>query len=384
MKHTFLKIACASAAAVTFSLALAGCSGGGKKAKYDYLVTFDYNTGTLVDENHKTNKLYLGVMADSLVALQPGDTGLEAETITGYYNAGWYTPKLDDEGIPLVGEDKRVLLDRQWDFANDTVNSDLTLYANLVPLVTLTVKGGDSDLTFEGAPGMETTSSQIPSKNGYTFLGFYYDEACEDQPFSWPYTFKDTDETIYAKFLEGDWAVPDDASDLLGAISANKNVYLTHDISFTEPSDDPETPVEKISWTDKITGYNAEFNGNGHKITGVDSSWSGARNTTAQFGMFGYLGGSAYLHDVSFENVKISFTAKSGHAQGGYKVSLIASGIHEDARLENVTVTGTLKSKKSTQDVVWIQLFAISPETPTPNKYETEFGCKFDVTLEEN
>ena len=55
--------------ALALCITLSACDNSQAKPQYDYLVTFDYNVGTL-DANCQTQ--YLGVKADKLVGLKPG------------------------------------------------------------------------------------------------------------------------------------------------------------------------------------------------------------------------------------------------------------------------------------------------------------------------
>ncbi len=349
MKHKFLKIALAGLAAVTFGLALTGCSGSNAH-KYDYLVTFDYNVQGIASLNESVK--YLGVNENSLIVMQPGSSNFTAITVPGYFNEGWYLPQTDSNNQPLKDENGRVLLDlnKPWDFATDRVTSDITLYANLLKRTTLTISGGDEDLVFEDTPGaVKDYSDSKPTKNGYTFVGLYYDTEFE-QPFSWPYTFQTEGETVYAKFLEGNWAVVSDASSFMSAVVSNQNIYLQTDIDFTD-----------TKWTHNRT-YNNEIMGNNRKITGISCNWEGTG--ASQFGLFGLINEKAYIHDITFEQVKIDFTAiRNPSSADGYLINAFAWEIKEGARIENVTVTGTVTAKRGAQATMSeIKLNAICPE----------------------
>lgn len=76
---------------LTLCVTLCACNTSQAKPDYDYLVTFDYNVGTL-DANCQTQ--YLGVKANSLVGLKPGTRDdFKQYEASGYYLEGWYLPE---------------------------------------------------------------------------------------------------------------------------------------------------------------------------------------------------------------------------------------------------------------------------------------------------
>ena len=127
MKRRLGQIILAIAAAAAFAFALAGCGEDEGKKVYDYLVTFDYNVGNLLGEPEKdedgnpvkdVKDQYLGVAENSLLVVYPGNSAgvkFDLSEIKGYYIEGWYLGKTDEEGVPAVGENGCVELDRKWE-----------------------------------------------------------------------------------------------------------------------------------------------------------------------------------------------------------------------------------------------------------------------------
>lgn len=319
-------------------LALCSCGEGESVKKYDYLVTFDYNTGK-TESNCKNQ--YLGVLEGSLVGIQPGDNeNFRKGEVPGYYLEGWYIAKTDADGNVIKNEETgRAVLDTKWDFASMRVNGNMTLYANFVR--TAIMRYIDADLydaadplneaaILDSNPEMPGTVLKkptvlAPEKDGYTLFGYYSDAECTID-FTWPCTVATDDITVFVKFIEGNWNIVDSEEALIKALAKGGNIYLTKDLDFSS-----------AEWV--YGDYNAEFNGNGHKISGITlKRVCDRRNFGA--GIFGELGQNAYVHDLVIENATIEF--KVAFSSGEFKAGFFAYSAKEGARVSNVTVDGTL------------------------------------------
>lgn len=106
-----------------------------------------------------------------------------------YYFAGWY---IEPEFI------------NSWDFYNDVVTGDMTLYADWTSINPYTV-------TFNSMGGSQIESQQVadrgmvskpddPAKNGYIFDGWYKEEACQNKWIFYSDIVR-SDLTLYAKWL---------------------------------------------------------------------------------------------------------------------------------------------------------------------------------------
>ncbi len=308
----------------------ASCGGQSKEKKYDHLITFDYNVGNL---GEGFDKQYLGVKDGSIVAIKPGYSDAYKEAaLAGYYIEGWYTAKTDADGNVLIGEDGRVVLDKKWDFANELVSADLTLYANFVQQASLVIVGGDKEVVFTGLPGASKTEPNkalAPKKAGYTFLGYYADAEYTEK-FVWPYQFEAGVTTqIYAYFMEGEWELVSTADEFTRAFAAKKNIYVTADLDFTGKK-----------WP-QGSSYGGEIAGNGFTFKGIDFKIEANKTTNENFGLFGTLLSTAKLHDFTIEDAKVSFT-DGGFQKIGVTVALFAWKMEAGVKLTNITVSGTL------------------------------------------
>lgn len=336
MKKKLIQIALAVLCALTLSLAFVGCTGGNRGKKYDYLVTFNYNVGTL--QESAVEDRYLGVKENSLIPIKPGDADFAGATIQGYYVASWHLPQTNSDGSLKMGEDERVLLGAAWDFPTQRVDKNITLYADLKPYSRLTIKGGDADVELRSenftsgfAPRPDVLQ---PTKSGYTFFEYYEDEACT-QPFTWPYNFDGENKTIYAKFIEGDWTLVRTAEEFNGALDAaeKKAIYLCNEIDFTG-----------VEWKPN-RAFGLEINGNGHAVKNIAFSFDFSRNSSRTLALFGSLNG-ANVHDITFENVSVNVKIINEQTRA-YAVAPFATVMNEQTALSKVKITGALTVTKN-------------------------------------
>lgn len=341
----------------------AACKDDGGKGKYAYKVTFDYNVGNIGVE---IEPQYLGVAKDSLVLMKPGDhTSFEEKVIAKYTNEGWYLPKeFDENGEPVKDANGFVILGEKWDFKNDRVNENVTLYAKMVKKAMLIVKGGDKDIEMSGKIGAqqkEIPSYQTPKKAGATFYGYFEDEACT-QPMVFPYVYQEGEKVIYAKFIEGTWNIVKTVDEFNSALATGKNIYLDADLDFTDKN---WTPVE----------YAGEINGNNHKISNITLLLEASQKAKTGFGLFAKLAKSAYIHDVTIENVQATFNVKQPII--GLSVALLAYEAEEGAKLEKVTLSGELNKGTFVEgaDATFYQKIAVDKGAVITD------DCTFNVTV---
>lgn len=342
-RRTILKLTVIVLGLLMLATILVACNKGSGPAYYDYMVTFDYNKGNLTGN---TPTQYLGVFKNSLVSIRPGySNDFPERVINGYYIEGWYLAKeTSEDGAPVKDENGFVILGDKWDFKNDRVNEHTTLYANFkkktgiqfVDRATGEYITGDSG-RIEGIPGnklYQPSGSSAPSMTGYTFLGKYYTSVEGDKKFDWPYTITEQDINVYVDFIKGEWRLVDNAGDFVRAIQANKNIYMRENIDFSEY-------IENSLWG--LAAYTGELNGNGYTISGVKRNLKASRLNTENFGgIFGSLGKTAYIHDVKFENIEVTFEVNSSFTQVDAYVGLIAGSAESGARMKNITVSGKL------------------------------------------
>lgn len=286
---------------------------------------------------------YFGIKAeDPYIYIRPGEgqpaTGLEK--FTEYYVKSWHLPETDEAGNPIVLEDGTVSLGREWNFKEDRVEDSMTLYANLTMKPRIIVMDGENVAhTYYGEAGDvrgRPAEGNEPQVAGKTFYEYYADKDLTTK-FEWPYTFVEgEDKVIYGKFLLGNWRIVTSAVAFNEAIAAGSiSIWLDDNITFTSTT--KYTPNRN---------FRAELNGNGHTISGIDVSLTGMMGASnVNFGvLFGDLGATAYIHNVNFENVHATFTTLVNTEGYLFTVSMFAKSAAEGARIEDVTVTGTIEA----------------------------------------
>lgn len=374
MKKTVKKVLILVVLALLATTVLTACSGKTKQKEYDYLVTFNYNVGNLTT---LCKDQYLGVFEGKTVALHPEKNGehMKEIEVEGYFVEGWYVAKKNSDGAVVIDpETNRVVLDRKWNFDTETVTSDMTLYANLqrqASLFYVDRATGEVLKTDIGKPGAikNEPGALAPKKNGYTLLGYFVNEEGNEK-FSWPYTYGETDGTVYCEFLEGNWTVINNPR-AFTTIASSAKVYLTADLDFSE-----------VTWVPK--SFDGEINGNGHKITGINYTKE-LTSTNDTVALFISLGANAYIHDLTIEDAHLSVnTVKAG---APINVAFFAYSTMEGAKLENVTVSGTLSYKNfvsKDEETGKTQIGDIEPFTFVVNngmKEEDIVNYSQDVTI---
>gem|GEM_PF-2461315 len=146
-----------------------------------YVVTFDSQGGSSVTSQDVNS---------GMTVTKPSDPMKTGNTFSGWYKDAACT-------VP-------------WDFAEDTVTDNLTLYAKWRPIiyvVTFDSQGGTSVNSQDVNSGMTSTKPSDPTKTDNTFSGWYKDAACT---VAWDFAQDKVtgNLTLYAKWTERAKAMP--------------------------------------------------------------------------------------------------------------------------------------------------------------------------------
>lgn len=167
----------------------------------------------------------------------------------------------------------------------------------------------------------------------HTFYTYYNDPACTEKT-QFPITRGEESQTIYAKYIQGDWTVVSKASDVRSMFSAlqsgaNKRYIFLNDID-----------CAKLSEITAIRTMNGEIKGNGYTLKNlkVIGELSGKNN---EFALFGSIGATAKITDLTIENISMNakFSTPDFHAN----VYFLFTAKDAEATISNVTVSGALK-----------------------------------------
>lgn len=290
---------------------------------YTSRVTYDFGDGLL---DGKSTMIWLTAPTSPLP--EPGVTdaspSIAEPILAGHHIVGYYTK--DAAGN-----------ERDWDFATDRAEGDITLYARWNPDYTVRVLyGNDFSQSYSVSVSADEALSTMRSADwaGHTFYGFYEDAACTT-PLAFPYTpdvsMEHPTVTVYARYLEGTYTVIRRASDFSKAIKAGVNYYIDADIDLS----DITLNIAEF--------YSGRFIGNGHTIKGLHLTRKQGKNTE-NYGLFGAITGTAVFEDITFEdvNVTVELNNDSNPNTENSCIGVLAGSVNAGAAFRNVKITGSL------------------------------------------
>lgn len=345
-----------------------------------YTVTFDSNEGSAVEaitdvadgstilepaDPTRTGYNFLGWFKDELLTTAwDFDTDVVTEDITLYAkwelivytvsfesNEGSAVAAIEDVlpgstitapaaptrmGYDFIGWFKDELLTTAWDFGTDTVTEDITLYAKWevasenTYTVTFESNGGSAVSQITDVPeGTTVAAPADPTKEGYTFAGWFVDELFATE---WDFDLDTVEEdmTLYAKWDE---YVPlgtpiTTPAEFMAAVSAGAatNYYLANDLDFTD-----------VPWVQSGSGtrFVSILDGNFKTISNLNITGSG---TGVYGGIFQRTGAGAVMKNLTITNSSISVTGRVGLLVGRVEVSGL---VIENVNVINASVTGT-------------------------------------------
>lgn len=286
----------------------------------------------------------------------------------GYELEGWYHVKKDENGKPIYeNEEAEVFaLGEKVDFSKRLeTGKDWDICANWLVLTKVKVKlvvfneneqidretkvkdvlGGEYQTgvevsSFSYQDGVVNTATLAPfevQNKTHTFVQYYSDEACT-QNVQWPIERdEENDKYIYVKYITGNWKVLKTSNDVWNMFYDSSftgvGYYLLNDITYADGA------VESLS----KKGFDYKFYGNGHTISGLKVAQQGSVNNYSAVSLFGTLGQNAVIKDLTLDNLSVTFTLRgTGQMQAHY----LFNSLHEQAKIENVTVRGTFNVTK--------------------------------------
>ena len=300
---------------------------------------------------------------------------------SGYFLAGWYTERalrvgesgepLDEYGVPTAqsGRPQGYVYSGKWDFAADrlTVGKDsaasadeqqVTLYAAWVPYFIFEVYALESDGSASLVEKKQLIEIEIPAwdektgrmsmkgfpeREGMTFESAYFDAAMAtpaegrisgDVDFERGIVSGDGTIRLYTTWTEGTWFRISTPKQFYDNSRVGGSYILEADLDFSN------TLWPTAMSTGEFTGT---IVGNGHKISNVTVLQGD--NSKINGGLFGTLGESAVISDVTFEH--ISFRIVAGSRMQAPNYGLLAGTVKEGATLSGITVTGNIEVGKN-------------------------------------
>ncbi|MDR0524136.1 MAG: InlB B-repeat-containing protein [Candidatus Methanoplasma sp.] len=175
-----------------------------------YTVTFDSHGGSSVDQ-------ITSVVHGSKI------TAPATPTRDGYEFVAWY---------------KEEAYNNLWNFASDTVTTDFTLHAKWAETYTVTFDshgGSDVDPITSVSSGAKITAPTEPTREGYSFGGWFKEEACTNQ---WNFG---TDTVTANRILHAKWTIKTYtvSFDSHGGSSVAQITSVVHGSKISAPSPAP-------------------------------------------------------------------------------------------------------------------------------------------------
>lgn len=372
-----------TACLIVFSLALiSGCSNEATpydvndKENYTVSVKFDANGGlfttntSVIVDSFNIEEMSKNGNGEAQAALLSPDNELRGNdaysaTNNGYFLAGWYTERIESKDAD--GNTVYTYADK-WDFDSDLLTVDvkgtyssaepvLTLYAAWVPEFEIefysrdntaepcgTLTFNPSELTEILVPQWNPESGAIemyefPARDGYTFNGVYYDEACQ-MPVEGETvthtgvvdyetgTAQNGSMKLYVDWLEGEWYHIYTADQFIKNAKVNGSYVIHADLDFTD----------KIWPTALMHGnFAGTIEGNGYTMKNVQITQT--NNSKVNSGLFGNLTENAKISDVTFDNV--TFTIEGGTRVVGASFGLFAGTLSNGAQVSDLKITNS-------------------------------------------
>ena len=284
----------------------------------------------------------------------------------GHQFKGWYHVVRDDTGKIVYEADGTMKLGDAVDFSKPLEqgkNLEFCADWRRLPVVNVLLAETDGVL--------ETTATKLTSfdfnqnkvaeptnrvyevnAQAYTVLEYYTNETLTEKlawPISEPMEDDAEDVTVYAKCLKGDWILVKTKENVQeffnNAQLVNKSFYLYNDIDCAGISINP------------MIGFNATFRGNGYTISNLSIAYSDTSGAVTSLAMFGYMGSTAKLEDVTFKNVTVEYTI----AKANKYVYLVFTELYEangvQATISNVKFDGIMMAITKPDDVKILNIY---------------------------
>lgn len=380
---------------------------------YNVTVKYDANGGLLtdgvsvitdtysVDSLPTKNGMKVAQLIDPENVAVRGDANKFVPTKNGYTCVGWYAVRTEVED---ADGNKTYEYSKRWDFKNDRLEIDpkedysssepvLTLYAAWVPDVSVefyslsnpdtligkldNVKaGGEINVPSWNAGLGAMYMGSFPTIEGKTYIAAYLDAEGNNRitGTTVAHTGVINYETavvenpvmkIYIDAWDGVWKYVYSAEDLItykdatglvkSGLDLEGNFAIMDDIDFLKASDPAQGIYLYHSWLSSVV--TGDFNGkivgvtkeNGENVKIKNIQFTQASTSSPNYnGLFGKLGENAVIKNVGFENIVMTIDSGAPMATTMY-YGLLAGRIDDNATLENVTLSGTIKISSECQ-----------------------------------
>lgn len=315
------------------------------------------------------NSLVYNLGIDSTEAEGASDSEMPTLSRKDYLFDGWYFVEVDKDGNPVfedtdnaealgiakstgeavdfttlkIAENQKIYLVAKWRL---DYQIEYILVSDVDVQVTVTQTNDDGDteqkvVTYKNgdiitsqrfgtlSSATALSDSSMPVSTNATFLQLYADAECTTElvgDISKPTEDGLDNPKVYAKYITGKWTVVKTATQvisMMGSLNKGTNYWIHQDIDCTGKTTSLTLATKKT---------NSVIEGNGHTISNLTFSQTLSNNLS--YSIFGTLESTAVIKNITFENVSIETSLRTGSA---YVYIAYADAV-EGATLENVAI----------------------------------------------
>lgn len=356
---------------------------------------------TLVDVFNLVNAKSLGGGKKSIVPVDPADEAVRgtAQTVsrTNHFFAGWYVTNVNADGSYTITSQK-------WNFgdsfifeaskAKEAEKPVLVLSARWIPFTTFNFYKQNEDGSFPQEPTTSVVAEklELPVWNESTgalrynqypkFDDWTFEEAFSSSDMSEKITetlqgesyfdeilndFITKSINVYVTYKKGTWYKIHNASSFINNASSSAIYDIQADLDF-----------EGAIWpaTFSSNTFNGKIYGNNHTFSNI-SALQYADNTKLSYGLFGIVGSTALIKDLTFTNVSFTIGGLDNSNGDPSYYGIFAGKIENGAQLQSVTLSNAKLLLNSAKGYMFDMLDTIS----VSHKYTNLIEGKYNINL---
>lgn len=330
------------------------------------------NEGKIKEMYYTANSRPLKITTETLASNGgSGSAQINPDSRRGYKLSGWYEVETNSEGIPLYTDgtaydeeagfeaSKTIsITDKLYDFNTVLQKGDhhyvcakweklSSLKVHLIcdGFDKIDVKDNDGNVTASYKTGdlikeypldinVSNPGSGVLSAKGFSFVSFYKDLEATERFTDWPVRVPETVQeiTIYAKYIEGTWEIVENSSGVAKMFQNGfNNYYFLPEVN--------EIDCSSLPSVNALALFEGEINGNGCTVKNLKITGTIGNGGTGS--LFGAIGSTAKINDITFEDIDVTYTVNRGSANIYFICNSLAAG----ATFNNFTIGGTVNVK---------------------------------------
>ena len=332
-------------------------------------VTYYSNGGEFEGSSNKKDMYYKSGLKALNIGVDSVTNGTAQISRKNYTFGGWYYAVLDADGNPVYedAEKKTYKLGEAVDFSKPLqkgehwiivakwiadVKVNVMLVCDEGLSIPVEAEEGAAAVSYKNGDIVATRTYDTADKvvnpgdgkapfafddNAYTFVDYYADEACT-KPVQWPIQKQETDVTVYAKYLQGEWEVVrsvKDATNMFNNVRGGKRYCLARDVDLTG---------KKLA---AKTMFDGEIQGNGFTISNLTVMKSKITGGS-KVALFGDIQSTAVIENLTLDGLTFTYSLQSSPVEIYFAFTSIAQG----AKITNVKLSGTMTISKAESHII--------------------------------